>query len=57
MIAPRLSESPLSRYEISKQSGAPESVLSRFVAGKRSITLGALEKLRPVLRLELRLRR
>jgi transcriptional regulator with XRE-family HTH domain len=51
-----INESGLSRYQISKQSGVPESVLSRFVSGKRSISLDTLEKLRAVLHLELRLR-
>lgn len=52
-----IAESDLSRYQISKQSGVPESVLSRFVSGKRSISLDTLEKLRVVLNLELRVRR
>lgn len=48
--------SQMSRYEISKQSGVPESMLSRFVAGSHGMTLQTLEKLRDVLHLEIRIR-
>ena len=44
----------LTRYQISQQSGVPESALSRFMSGERSFTLSTLDKLLDVLRLELR---
>lgn len=41
--------SELTRYEISKRSGVNQSVLSRFVNGKGSLSLDAIEALAPVL--------
>lgn len=48
-----ITECGLTRYEISVRTGVAESVLSRFLAGKSSMTLDTLERLQPVLRLAL----
>jgi transcriptional regulator with XRE-family HTH domain len=48
-----IAESGLTRYEISKRSGVPQSALSRFVKGERSISLETLDKLAEVLDVEL----
>ena len=47
-------DSELTRYEISKLSGVPESVLSRFVRGHRSVGLDTVDRLARVLGLELK---
>jgi transcriptional regulator with XRE-family HTH domain len=45
--------SGLSRYAISKRSGVTQAQLSRFMAGKRTLSLPAVEKICAVLRLTL----
>lgn len=53
-VVKALEESPLSRYQISKQTGIPESTLSRLVSGeRRGLQMENLEKLCDVLGLEL----
>ena len=45
---------PTSRaYELAEAAGVDRSVLSRFLAGKRSITLETLDRLAEVLKLRL----
>lgn len=48
-----IADSGLSRYEISKRSGVDEAALSRFANGKRGLTTETLDRLGPVLGLEL----
>lgn len=48
-----IESSELSRYEIAKRAGVSESVLSLFMAGKRSMTLDTAAKLTNVLDLTL----
>jgi transcriptional regulator with XRE-family HTH domain len=50
-------ESGLSRYAISVKSGVDQAALSRFLAGKRSLSLDSVDKLVDVLGLEVRLPR
>lgn len=57
IVRKAIHESGLSRYEISKQTGVEESVLSRFVSGERSMNLDTLDRLRSVLKLELKRKR
>ena len=45
--------SGVSRYALAKQVGVAESVLSRFMNEKQSITLDTLEKLSEVLNLKI----
>jgi transcriptional regulator with XRE-family HTH domain len=45
--------SRISRYEIARRSGVTQASLSRFMAGKTSLTLDTIEKLAPVLGLEI----
>lgn len=52
-----IERSELSRYEIAKRSGVSQSVLSRFVNGTGSLTLDAIEKLAPVLGIDLVLKK
>ena len=49
----RITSSPLSPYELAEASGVDRSVLSRFLAGKRSLTLDTVDKLAAVLNLRL----
>ncbi|HEY8165137.1 MAG TPA: helix-turn-helix transcriptional regulator [Gemmatimonadaceae bacterium] len=51
-----IGKSLLSRYEIAKRSGVNEAALSRFVKGG-SLTVETIERLAPVLGLELVLRK
>jgi ribosome-binding protein aMBF1 (putative translation factor) len=43
----------VSRYQLSKETGISESVLSRFVAGKTSLTIDNADKLCERLQLQL----
>ena len=47
-------ESGLTRYQIAKLTGLPESTLSRFVAGGMTPRMATADKLAEVLGLELR---
>jgi plasmid maintenance system antidote protein VapI len=49
----RIATSRLSPYELAQASGVDRSVLSRFLAGKRSLTLDTVDKLAAVLDLRL----
>jgi plasmid maintenance system antidote protein VapI len=49
----RIATSPLSPYELAEASGVDRSVLSRFLAGKRSLTLDTVDKLAAVLKFRL----
>jgi plasmid maintenance system antidote protein VapI len=49
----RIATSPLSPYELAEASGVDRSVLSRFLTGKRSLTLDTVDKLADVLKLRL----
>ena len=42
----RITSSPLSPYELAEASGVDRSVLSRFLAGKRSLTLDTVRQAR-----------
>lgn len=44
----------MTRYEISKQCGVEQAVLSKFVNGQRSLNLETIERLAPVLGLGFR---
>jgi plasmid maintenance system antidote protein VapI len=44
-IRAALADSELSRYAIARKCGVAESVLSRFAAGKRGLTLATADKL------------
>jgi transcriptional regulator with XRE-family HTH domain len=52
-IRASITTSELSRYEISKRSGVDEATLSRFVNEKGSLSLESIEKLAPVLNLQI----
>ena len=52
-IRSTIEKSGLSRYEIAKRSGVDAAVLSRFMSGKGSLKLESIEKLAPVLGLQL----
>jgi plasmid maintenance system antidote protein VapI len=41
------------RYELAKETGVSQPVLSRFVNGQRDLTLATVDKLAPTLGLEL----
>lgn len=49
-----IADSGLSSYRLSQLSGVPESTLSRFLRGERTITLETLDRLSAALRLELK---
>ena len=49
-----ITTSKLSRYQIAKQSGISESVLSRFVSGQTSLSLENLDRIATVLGLRLK---
>jgi len=49
----RIATSQLSPYELAEASGVDRSVLSRFLTGKRSLTLDTVDKLADVLKLRL----
>ena len=44
----------VSRYAIAKASGVTEGALSRFVAGKRDMTLRTLERIAPIIGVSLK---
>jgi ribosome-binding protein aMBF1 (putative translation factor) len=46
-----------SRYRLARESGVPESVLSRFVTGETALSAKNLDKLCKALSLELRRKR
>jgi len=48
-----IGKSSLSPYELAEASGVDRSVLSRFLNGKRSITLDTVDRLAEVLKLRL----
>ena len=48
-----IAKSGLSPYELAEASGVDRSVLSRFLNGRRSITLETLDRLADVLKLRL----
>ena len=50
-------ESGLSRYEIAKKTGVSQSVLSRFMSGETGMTLATLERIAPLLGLEIVIRK
>jgi transcriptional regulator with XRE-family HTH domain len=50
-------DSGMTRYAISVKSGVDQAALSRFMAGKSSLTLDTVDKLVDVLELEVRLPR
>jgi len=49
----QIATSKLSPYELAEASGVDRSVLSRFLAAKRSLTLDTVDKLAEVLKLRL----
>lgn len=56
-IRTAIAASPLSRYEISRRSGVPEASLSNFMSGKLGLSVGSIERLAPVLGLEIVLKK
>jgi plasmid maintenance system antidote protein VapI len=44
----------VSRYAIAQQTGVSEAALSRFVSGERGLTLESVDRLLPVLGLEVK---
>jgi transcriptional regulator with XRE-family HTH domain len=48
-----IDESQLSRYEIAKRSGVDEASISRFMNERAGLSFVALEKLAPVIGLEI----
>ncbi len=50
-------ESGLSRYEIAQKTGVSQSVLSRFMSGETGMTLATLERIAPLLGLEIVIRK
>ena len=52
-IRAAIGKADLSPYELAQASGVNRSVLSRFVAGKRTITLETADKLAETLRLRI----
>jgi hypothetical protein len=50
-----INEGSMSRYAISRRTGIPQSVLSRFVNGERGLSLESIDKLGDVLALEIRM--
>lgn len=49
--------SGMSRYVIAKETGIAQSMLSRFVTGRRGLSLDAVDRLAAFLKLELVARR
>jgi len=47
-------DSGLTCYRISQLTGIHESTLSKFLSGERGLSLAALDKLAPVIRMEVR---
>lgn len=56
-IRAAIESSPLSRYEISKRSGVDEGSLSKFMNQKKTLSVESIERLAPVLGLEVVIRR
>jgi len=56
-IRTAIQKSHLSRYEIAKRSGVTEGSLSRFMNRKTSLSLESIEKLAPVLGLQVLVKR
>ena len=52
-LANAIQRSPITRYELSKQSGVSESILSRFVNGERGMSLDSIDSICAVLEVEL----
>lgn len=48
-----IKQSGMSRYEIAKETGIAQSMLSRFVTARRGLSLGAVDRLAAFLKLEL----
>lgn len=46
-------QSGMSRYVIAKETGIAQSMLSRFVTGRRGLSLDAVDRLAAFLKLEL----
>jgi len=55
-IRKAIRECGMSRYQLSKRTGASEGTLSRFMSGENSPTLDTLEKLAGLLGLDLTVR-
>jgi predicted transcriptional regulator len=53
-IRQAIEESGLSQYALAKCAGVSQGVLSRFIAGKRNLTLATASKIVLALELELR---
>lgn len=51
-IREAIDESEMTRYRISAETGIPQAVLSRFMAGKSGISSGTIDKLAELLELE-----
>ena len=49
----QIGSAKISAYELAEASGVNRSVLSRFLAGKRTITLETADRIAEVLRLQL----
>jgi transcriptional regulator with XRE-family HTH domain len=52
-----IEQSGMTRYKLAQAAGVEESTLSRFVNGKRSLSLESASRLAEVLNLELKPRR
>jgi plasmid maintenance system antidote protein VapI len=50
-------QAPMSRYEMAQRSGVTEGALSFFVNGHRGLTTTSIDKLAPVLGLELHVKK
>lgn len=48
-----IENSGLTRYEIAKATGIEQSALSRFMSGERGLTTASLDRLAPLLGLEI----
>lgn len=56
IIRKAIEDSGLSAYRLAKESGISQPQISRFIAGKRTLTLPAAEKIARVVGLELKKR-
>ena len=52
-----IATAPISRYQLSKETGVDEAVLSRFVNGKVGVSMVTLDKIGEALALEVRSKR
>ena len=52
-----IATAPISRYQLSKETGVDEAVLSRFVNGKVGVSMVTLDKIGEALDLEVRSKR